>query len=255
MSLDVFSLEGQTAVVTGGSKGLGEAIAVSLGQAGARLVIAGRDEDGLQRVAAKLEAKGTKCATVKADVLKAKEVQGMVDLALAEFGQIDILVNNAGVNVVKRFIDLTEEEWDRVLDTNLKGYFLCAQAAGREMLKRKSGCVINNASIFGLTGFMNISPYIASKGGVVQLTKALAVEWARFNVRVNCIAPSYIVTEMAKRDIESNPKILEQNLRKIPMRRGGEPREVGDVVVFLASRAASFMTGETIAIDGGWLSL
>lgn len=255
MNLDVFGLEGQTALVTGGSKGLGEAIAVSLGDAGASLVIAGRDEEGLQRVAANLEAQGTKCATVKADVLKAQDVQGMVDFVLAEFGQIDILVNNAGVNIVKRFIDVTEEEWDRVLGTNLKGYFLCAQAAGREMLQRKSGCVINNASIFGLTGFMNISPYIASKGGVVQLTKALAVEWARFNVRVNCIAPSYIVTEMAKRDIESNPKILEQNLRKIPMRRGGEPREVGDVVVFLASRAASFITGETIAIDGGWLSM
>src|SRR5208282_4840697 len=172
----------------------------------------------------------------------------------ASFGQIDILVNNAGVNVVKPFVDLTEEEWDRVIDTNLKGYFLCSRAVGREMIKRKSGCVINNASVFGLTGFMNLAPYIASKGGVVQLTKALAVEWARFNIRVNCIAPSYIVTEMAKKDIEANPKILEQNLRKIPLKRAGEPREVGDVVVFLASNAASFVTGETLAIDGGWLA-
>ena len=255
MSLDVFSLKGKTAIVTGASKGLGEAIAISLAEAGADLVLASRDEALLAKVAANISSKGVKCITVKADMLSAKDVQAMADKTIAEFGQIDILINNAGINIVKPFVDLTEEEWDRVLDTNLKGYFLCAQAAGREMLKRKSGCVINNASVFGLTGFPNLSPYIASKGGVVQLTKALAVEWARFNVRVNCIAPSYIVTEMAKRDIEANPKILEQNLRKIPMRRGGEPREVGDVCVFLASEAASFMTGETIAIDGGWLSM
>ena len=122
------------------------------------------------------------------------------------------------------------------------------------MLKRKRGSVINNASVFGRTGFMNISPYIASKGGIVQLTKAMAVEWARIGIRVNCIAPSYIMTEMAQRDIEANPKILEFNLKKIPMRRAGQPHEVANVVVFLASDAASFITGETIAIDGGWLS-
>jgi NAD(P)-dependent dehydrogenase (short-subunit alcohol dehydrogenase family) len=178
----------------------------------------------------------------------------MTDRTLAEFGKIDILVNNAGINVVKPLLKITEEDWDRVLDTNLKGYFFCAQAVAPHMIEQKRGCIINNASIFGRTGFMNLSPYIASKGGVVQLTKAMAVEWARFNVRTVCIAPSYIVTEMAKRDIEANPQILEQNLKKIPMKRGGEPREVGDVCVFLASDAASFVTGETIAIDGGWLS-
>lgn len=254
MGLEVFSLKGKTAIVTGASKGLGEAIAISMAEAGANLVLAGRDEAALKRVGAKIVSKGAKSIAVRADVLNSKDVQAMTDRAMAEFGQIDILVNNAGINIVKPFIDLTEEEWDRVLDTNLKGYFLCAQTVGREMLKKKSGCVINNASVFGRTGFMNISPYIASKGGVVQFTKALAVEWARFNIRVNCIAPSYIVTEMAKRDIETNPKVLEQNLKKIPMRRGGEPREVGDVSVFLASDAASFVTGETIAIDGGWLA-
>lgn len=254
MGLDVFSLRGRTAIVTGGTKGLGEAIALSMAEAGADVVITGRDEAGLNRVSEAVRAKGTKCLAMKVDVLKAKDIQDMTEKTLAEFGKIDILVNNAGVNIVKPFVNVTEEEWDLVLDTNLKGYFLCAQAVGRHMIEQKRGCVINNASVFGRTGFMNIAPYIASKGGVVQLTKALAVEWARFNVRVLCIAPSYIVTEMAKRDIESNPKILEQNLRKIPMRRGGEPREVGDVCVFLASDAASFMTGETVAIDGGWLA-
>ena len=254
MGLEAFSLKGRTAIVTGASRGLGEAIAISLAEAGANLVLASRDVARMEAVASGLAAKGTKLITVKTDVLDAQSVQQMTDKALAEFGQIDILVNNAGINVVKPFLDLTEQEWDSVIDTNLKGYFFCSQSVGREMVKRKSGCVINNASVFGRTGFMNLSPYIASKGGVVQLTKALAVEWARFNVRVNCIAPSYIVTEMAAKDIEANPKILEQNLKKIPLRRAGQPREVGDVCVFLASEAASFVTGETLAIDGGWLA-
>jgi NAD(P)-dependent dehydrogenase (short-subunit alcohol dehydrogenase family) len=254
MGLEIFSLKGRTAIVTGGSKGLGEAIALSMADAGANLVITGRDEASLSKVAEAVKAKGAKCIPMKIDVLKKADIKEMTDRTLAEFGKIDILVNNAGINVVKPLLKITEEDWDRVLDTNLKGYFFCAQAVAPHMIEQKRGCIINNASIFGRTGFMNLSPYIASKGGVVQLTKAMAVEWARFNVRTVCIAPSYIVTEMAKRDIEANPQILEQNLKKIPMKRGGEPREVGDVCVFLASDAASFVTGETIAIDGGWLA-
>lgn len=254
MGLDVFSLKGRTAIVTGASKGLGEAIALSMADAGANLVLTGRDQASLEKVAAAVTAKGVKCLPMVVDVLKKDDINAMIEKTLAEFGKVDVLVNNAGVNVVKPMLKMTEDDWDRVLDTNLKGYFLCAQAVAPHMIEQKSGCIINNASVFGRTGFMNLSPYIASKGGVVQLTKAMAVEWARFNVRSVCIAPSYIVTEMAKRDIESNPKILEQNLKKIPMRRGGEPREVGDVCVFLASDAASFVTGETISIDGGWLS-
>jgi NAD(P)-dependent dehydrogenase (short-subunit alcohol dehydrogenase family) len=254
MGLDVFSLKGKTAIVTGASKGLGEAIALSMADAGANLVLTGRDEASLAKVAEAVAAKGVKSVAMTMDVLKIEDIQAMTDKALAEFGKIDILVNNAGINIVKPLLKMTEKDWDRILDTNLKGYFLCAQSVAPHMIDQKSGCIINNASVFGRTGFMNLSPYIASKGGVVQLTKAMAVEWARFNVRSVCIAPSYIVTEMAKRDIEANPKILEQNLKKIPMRRGGEPREVGDVCVFLASDAASFVTGETIAIDGGWLA-
>lgn len=254
MGMEIFSLEGKTAIVTGASKGLGEAIALSMADAGANLVLTGRDESSLEKVAGAVTEKGAKCVPMKVDVLNSDEVQNMTEKTITEFGKIDILVNNAGINIVKPLLKLTEEEWDSVLDTNLKGYFLCAQAVAPHMIENQSGCIINNASVFGRTGFMNISPYISSKGGVVQLTKAMAVEWARSNVRVVCIAPSYIVTEMAKRDIESNPKIREQNIKKIPMRRGGEPREVGDVCVFLASDAASFITGETLAIDGGWLA-
>jgi NAD(P)-dependent dehydrogenase (short-subunit alcohol dehydrogenase family) len=254
MGLEIFSLKGRTAIVTGASRGLGEAAAVALAEAGADLVLASRDEPLMQKVAEKIRGLGSRCITVQVDVLKSDEIQAMVAKTMAEFGKIDILFNNAGINIAKSIVDLTEAEWDRVLDTNLKGYFLCSQAVGREMIKRKSGSIINNSSIFGRTGFMNLSPYIASKGAVVQLTKAMAVEWARLGIRVNCIAPSYIITEMAKRDIEANPKILEQNLKKIPMKRAGQPHEVANVVVFLASEAASFITGETIAIDGGWLA-
>ena len=254
MGLEIFSLKGRVAMVTGASRGLGEAIALGLAEAGSDLVLCSRDQERLENVATQTRSKGSKSIAVQMDVLNSRDIHSTLDRALAEFGKIDILVNNAGINVVKPFTELTEEEWDKILDTNLKGYFLCAQAVGRKMIEQKSGCVINNASVFGRTGFMNLAPYIASKGGVVQLTKALAVEWARFNVRVNCIAPSYIMTEMATRDIEANPKILEQNLKRIPMRRAGQPREVADVVVFLASDAASFVTGETVAIDGGWLA-
>ena len=185
MSLDVFSLKGKTAIVTGASQGLGEAIAIGFAEAGADLVLTARNVEKLEELAGRLSEKGSKCLPVQTDVLNPDDIQDMVDQTMSEFGKIDILVNNAGINIVKPFVDLTEDDWDRVLDTNLKGYFLCAQKVGREMLKAKSGVVINNASVFGRTGFMNIAPYIASKGGVVQLTKALAVEWARFNINVN----------------------------------------------------------------------
>lgn len=173
MGLEIFSLKGKTAVVTGAGKGLGEAIATAMGQAGADLVLASRNQERLEKVAMEIRSEGGKCITVKMDVLKRDDVQSMVDKALIEFGKIDILVNNAGINIVKPFVDLAEEEWDKVLDTNLKGYFLCAQSVGREMLKRKSGCIINNASVFGRTGFMDISPYIASKGELFSLQKLL----------------------------------------------------------------------------------
>lgn len=251
-TLDRFSLKNKTVIVTGASQGIGESIAFGMAEAGANVVLAARNIDKLTTVATKIEATGAKCIKVKTDVQKRQDIEAMVQAAVAEFGTVDCLVNNAGVNLVKPALEITEEEWDEVLDTNLKGYFMCSQAVGRVMIENGGGSIINNASVFGLRGFPNLAAYISSKGGVVQLTRGLAVEWARQGVRVNCIAPGYTLTDMTKRDIESNPAILQYNLRKIPMKRGGEPREISDVMVFVASDAASYLTGQIIAVDGGW---
>lgn len=252
--MKIFDLTGKVAVVTGGGTGLGEAAAKALSGAGASVAICGRRQEPLDKVASEIKSGGGEALPIVMDVSRREDVEAMAAKALGAFGSVDILVNNAGINIVKPFLKLSEEEWDAVLNTNLKGCFYCCQALGKGMVERKSGSIINMVSVFGLTGFMNLSPYIASKGAVVQLTKALAVEWARHNVRVNAIAPSYIKTEMTRRDIESDEKILQFNLNKIPMRRGGEPEELAGLVVFLASEASSFVTGETIAVDGGWLA-
>jgi len=252
--MNTFDLTGKVAVVTGGGTGLGEAIAKALAEAGASIVLCGRRQEPLDKVASEIESGGGKALPIRTDVTNVEDVNAMASEALNAFGRVDVLVNNAGINTVKPFLELTEKEWDAVLDTNLKGCFYCCQALGKGMVEQRSGSVINVVSVFGRTGFMNISPYIASKGAIVQLTKALAVEWARHNVRVNAIAPSYFETEMAKRDIESDERVLKFNLSKIPMRRGGKPHEMGGIAVFLASEASSFITGETIAVDGGWLA-
>ena len=253
-AIHILDLTEKVVVVTGGGTGLGEAIAKAMAAAGASVVVCGRRRESLDRVVAEMQAAGGNVLAVRADVSKRSDVDALASETLKAFGKVDILVNNAGINVVKPFLSLEEADWDAVLDTNLRGCFNCCQAFGKGMVEKKSGSVINMVSVFGLTGFMNISPYIASKGAIVQLTKGLAVEWARHNVRVNAIAPSYIQTEMAKRDIEADERIRQFNLGKIPMRRAGQPDEVAGLAVFLASDASSFITGETIAVDGGWLA-
>jgi len=251
----MFDLSGKTAIITGGGTGLGEAIAKALAEAGASVALCGRRMEPLEKVAVQIKSSGGQAICIKTDVTKRSDVQSMANETIEKLGKIDILVNNAGINTVKPFLKMSEEEWDAVLNTNLKGCFYCCQVAGKLMVEQKSGSVINMVSVFGLRGFMNLSPYLASKGAIVQLTKGLAIEWARYNVRVNAIAPSYIETEMTKRDIEADERVLQYNLSKIPMRRGGKPDELGGIAVFLASDASSFVTGETIAVDGGWLAL
>lgn len=248
----MFELTGKSAIVTGGGTGLGKVIAGALVKAGASVLITGRREEVLKDAVAEIGGSDGKIIFAKTDVKRREDVDAMTEKALSAFGKIDILVNNAGINIVKPFLRYTEKEWDDVVDTTLKGCFHCCQAVGQGMVERGSGSIINMTSVIGITPLMNLSPYATSRGGIVTLTKALAVEWGRNNVRVNAIAPSYIRAGMSIGDIENDEKILKQNMRRIPLGRAGEADEVPGAVVFLASEASTFITGTVIPIDGGW---
>lgn len=252
MSLDLFSLEGKVALVTGASKGIGRAIALGLAGAGADVALAGRDQAQMEEVASEVRALGRKALPVVADVRVGVEVQTMVARCIEVFERIDILVNNAGTMVKKLLLDMTEEEWDRVLDTNLKGYFLCAQAVGRAMIKEKKGKIINISSVRNQATFPALGPYSASKGGVTMLTRTLALEWLPYNIRVNEIAPGFVETPMTQY-LKKNREEYEWTLKRIPMGRWADPKELVGAAIFLVSEASSYMTGQTIYLDGGWL--
>jgi NAD(P)-dependent dehydrogenase (short-subunit alcohol dehydrogenase family) len=201
------------------------------------------------------KAKGEAMA-VKCDVSKKEEVEEMVRRTIEKWGRIDILVNNAGICDFKLFLEMTEKDWDRTIDINLKGYFLCAQAVAKEMVKKKSGVIINIASIaMGQTGvgFPALTHYCASKGGIVGMTEATALELAPYNIRVNAISPGAIETPMID-SLKADSKTMEGTLTRIPLHRVGRPEEVSNLVLFLASDASSYMTGSDVVIDGGWLA-
>ena len=203
-----------------------------------------------------IEKKRGEAVAVKCDVTKKEEVNKMILAAVEKWGKVDILVNNAGIAQFFPFLEMTEKDWDRTLDINLKGYFLCAQAAAKEMAKQKSGVIINIASVAmgqqGI-GFPNIAHYCASKGGIVGMTEALAVELAPYNIRVNAVAPGMIETLMLD-PIKKDPKMMKEMLARVPMHRLGKAEEVSNLVLFLASDQSSYMTGSTVVIDGGWLA-
>jgi gluconate 5-dehydrogenase len=248
---DLFDLAGQVALVTGGSRGLGKAMAAALSRAGATLALCARDPGALASARDELRAAGARAEVFPMDVCDPASVQAAVDGALGAFGRIDILLNDAGVNVRKPVLELSPEEWDRVLDTNLRGYFLTARAVVPQMIARGRGKVINVSSILGAVGLPNQLAYAASKGGIVQMTKVMALEWARQGVNVNAIAPTYFetpLTEPLRQDPERNRFIVERT----PMGRWGKPEDLAGTVVFLASRASDFVTGQTIYVDGGW---
>ena len=250
------NLKGKIAIITGARRGMGRSHALTLARAGAKVVVADISLEDCQKVVDEIKKAKGEALAVKCNVTKKEEVEEMVKKAVEKFGKVDILVNNAGICQFKPFLELTEEEWDRTLDINLKGYFLCAQAAAKEMVKQKSGVIINIASVaMGQVGvgIPNIVHYCASKGGVVGMTEALAVELAPYNVRVNAIAPGMIETPMID-PIKKDPKVAEAMLARIPMKRVGKPEEVSNLVLFLASDASSYMTGSTVVIDGGWLA-
>ena len=249
-------LKDKVAIITGARRGMGKSHALTLARAGAKVVVADISKEDCEKVVDEITKAGGKAMAVKCDVTKKEEADEMVEKAIEKFGKVDILVNNAGICQFKPFFELTEEEWDRTLDINLKGYFLCAQAAAKEMAKQKSGVIINIASVAmgqqGI-GFPNIVHYCASKGGIVGMTEALAVELAPYNIRVNAISPGMIETPMID-PVKQDPKIMEAMLARVPMRRVGKPEEVSNLVLFLASDVSSYMTGSTVVIDGGWLA-
>jgi NAD(P)-dependent dehydrogenase (short-subunit alcohol dehydrogenase family) len=247
----LFDLTGKVALVTGASKGLGSAIAVGLAKAGARLALCARSREGLAETRAAVEAAGGEARTFEMDVLSRASVRDAVSAAVAEMGRIDILVNNAGVNVRKPTLELAEEEWDRVVDTNLKGYFLVAQAVGAHMVARRSGKVVNVSSIFGAVGMNSQLAYAASKGGVVQLTKVMAIEWAPHGVTVNAVGPTYFETPLVAA-LRNDPERFQFINERTPMGRWGQPEELVGTIVYLAAPASDFVTGQTVYVDGGW---
>jgi NAD(P)-dependent dehydrogenase (short-subunit alcohol dehydrogenase family) len=247
----LFDLTGKVALVTGASKGLGNAIAVGLARAGARLALCARSREGLAETRAAVEAAGGEARIFEMDVLSRASVRDAVSAAVASYGRIDILVNNAGVNVRKPTLELAEEEWDRVVDTNLKGYFLVAQAVGAHMVERRSGKVINVSSIFGAVGMNNQLAYAASKGGVAQLTKVMAIEWAPHGVTVNAVGPTYFETPLVAA-LRNDPERFRFINERTPMGRWGQPEELVGTIVYLAAPASDFVTGQTVYVDGGW---
>lgn len=253
MPMDNFSLANKVALVTGGNRGLGRTFALALAKAGADVVVVGRDENRNQQVVAEIEQLGRKGVGLATDLQKIEAIEQMVSQVVDRFGKIDILVNNAGISSTNLALEVTEEEWDKVMDLNVKSLFFCSQAVAKQMKAQESGKIINIASIVGAVGDVGISPYTASKGAVINLTKSLALEWARHGIQVNAIGPAYIETEMNEVEL-SVPKVREKIVSKTPMRRLGDPKELEGAILLLASDASSFMTGQTIFVDGGWLA-
>lgn len=247
-------LRGKVAIVTGASRGIGRELARALAGAGARVVLAARDVDGLREVAADLEAGGAETLTVRTDVTVKPDVDAMVAATLSRWHRVDVLVNNAGVNAPGPSEELAEEDWDRCMNVNVKGVFLCSQAVGRVMLRQGAGSIINIASTAGLVGFPQRAAYGTSKAAVVMLTKILGIEWAKRGVRVNAIAPGVYRTPMNEDMIRRGYLDLERIERRIPMGRRGEVPELFGVLWFLASEDSRYVTGETIAVDGGWVA-
>ncbi|PIZ88092.1 MAG: hypothetical protein COX91_01990, partial [Candidatus Nealsonbacteria bacterium CG_4_10_14_0_2_um_filter_39_15] len=234
-------LKEKVAIITGARRGMGKSHALRLAKAGAKVVVSDISEEECQKVVDEIKKNRGEAMAVKCDVTKKGEVENMVKQAIGKWGRIDILVNNAGICQFKPFLEITEEEWDRTININLKGYFLCAQAAAKEMVKQKSGVIVNIASVaMGQqgVGMPNIVHYCASKGGIVGMTEALAVELAPFNIRVNAISPGAIETPMVDL-LKTDPKTMEGVLARVPLHRMGKPEEVSNLVLFLVSDDSS----------------
>ncbi|TLS36709.1 SDR family NAD(P)-dependent oxidoreductase [Pseudalkalibacillus caeni] len=247
-------LENKSVIVTGGSKGIGKDIALSFAENGAKVVIVGRDENALRQTTDELKKINADSFYVSADLNSFAEIKRMTDTAADYMGSIDVLVNNAGINRAKPAMEVTEEDWDLTLDTNLKAAFFCSQQAANYMMANKSGKIINIASQMAFVGYYKRAAYCASKGGMVQLTKALAVEWATDGINVNAVAPTFIETELTAKMFED--KAFEQDVySRIPLGKLADAEDVSSATMFLSSKLSKFITGETIKVDGGWTAI
>lgn len=248
----MFEVKGKVVMITGATKGIGAGIAEVFAENGAALVIVSRNQVECEAKAAELREKfGVDAYAHSCDVQDLDSISRLAQNTVERFGRIDVLVNNAGVAVTKPAAELTEADWDKVLDTNLKGVFFLSQAVGRYMIQAKQGKIINIASMFGLVGDKGILPYLASKGGVVQITRGLALEWAKYNVQVNAVAPGYVVTSINSKELNTE-NVRNHIFSKTPMRRYAEAWEVAGTVLYLASDEASYVTGSIYSVDGGW---
>lgn len=260
MELSQFSLEGKVALVTGGSRGIGKATAIGFAKAGAAVAVTSRQLPDLEIVTDEIRTLGRKSLAIAAHIGRMDQIQPLVDRVVTEFGRIDILVNNAGTNFFMPAIDMTENGWDAVINLDLKGLFFLSQAAARVMRDHGGGKIINVSSVSGFKVQVPTGHYSIAKAGVIMATKVMALEWAQYNIKVNCIAPGAIGTRLYDSIFSVLPEV-EARVQKaaaaqrIPMGRAGEPSEIANAMIFLASEASGYVTGQTLVVDGGSLLL
>lgn len=247
-------LKDKVAIVTGSSRGIGRGIARSLAKEGAIAIINSRSLDRAEVVAEEILEEGGQAFPIAADVTDRKAVETMVEEVAKRFKRIDILVNNAGITFIRPSEDLTEEEWDRAVATDLKAYFLCSQAVGKTMIKNGGGRIINITSILAERALPQRLAYCVSKAGANMLTMVLALEWARYNIRVNAVMPGFVATELVPKDIDKRIFDREAIIKKNPLQRLARVEDVGDAAVFLASQESDYITGTCLRVDGGWLA-
>lgn len=246
----LFDLHGRVAIVTGTSRGLGQELARALAGAGADLVLTSRTRDSLSAFEAEIQALGRRSVALELDVRSQQSIERMVSSAEDAFGHLDVLVNNAGCNIRKPALDVTWDDWNTILDTNLRGSFFVAQAVARRMVPRRYGRIINIGSVTSVAGYAGLGPYGASRGGIRQLTMSLADDWGPSGITVNCLAPGWFRTEQNK-TLYEDTEWVDYLRERIPLKRPGEPRDLDAAVVFLASESSRYVTGQTLLVDGG----
>jgi NAD(P)-dependent dehydrogenase (short-subunit alcohol dehydrogenase family) len=249
----MFDLKGKVAIITGAGSGIGKVTALLFAKEGAKVVVADWSEDGGKETVKKIESQGGKAIFIKTDVSKVEDVEKMKNTTLEKFGRIDILINNAGIYREYNLHDMSEEDWDKIISVNLKSVFLCSKAVIPEMLKQGKGKIVSTASIAGLVGFAQSGAYCASKGGIIALTREMALEYAPKKINVNCVAPGVIKTAMTK-DMLADPATKQFLESSTPYPRLGEPEDIANAFLYLASDKSDFVNGQVLVVDGGWVA-